>query len=411
MTVCRQAFPAEKERAHVSLFGRGMREIRYSSMEKMSGKQIRSMAFLMAMGGRFVIGGTKEAGAESYLAAALSIILIIPAYALYEYLLHKAGADGIFALCKQCLGKVAGKIAIALFGLYALWVGMALVGNLLNFIYTVFLTNTAPIVVGCACAVTVAIAMKCGRMAMARVSRLLMFSIFGILFVTALLSLISINFNSFPAPFLYESFLPVAKGALSVFTMPFGDIILLLPLLSGGRAGGKGSRELLKGAGITWVFLVAIFLRNVLALGPETYEMLFFKSFVAVRIISVGAFFQHIEILVSVIYILCDIFKLVVCTQCFTKCIAEIFDKQEDTVFAAPTVFLILGMASAFVINERYVVQFIQVNKYLSLVFIVLLPAIIAIAYRIWESSNNRRRRTGSISSSVPARGRGSARP
>lgn len=390
---------------------RGMREIRYSSMEKMSGKQIRAMAFLMTMGGRFVIGGTKEAGAESYLAAALAIILMIPAYALYEYLLHKAGADGIFALCKQCLGKVAGKIAIALFGLYALWVGMALVGNFLNFIYTVFLTDTAPIVVGCACAVTIAIAVKCGRMAMARVSRLLMFSVFGILFVTMLLSLISTDFNNFPSPLLYDGFRPIAEGALSVFAMPFGDIIILLPLLSGGRAEGKGSKELLKGAGMTWVILVVIFLRNVLALGPETYELLFFKSFVAVRIISVGAFFQRIETLVSVIYILCDVFKLVVCAQCFTKCIAELFDKQEDTVFAAPTAFLILGMASAFVINERYVVQFIQANKYLSLAFIVLLPAVIAIAYRIREASNNHRRRTGSISSSAPARGGGSVRP
>ena len=380
-------------------------------MEKMSGKQIRSMAFLMTMGGIFVIGGTKDAGAESYLSAALSLILIIPAYALYEYLLHKAGADGIFALCKKCLGKVFGKIAIAMFGLYALLIGMALIGNFLNFIHTTLLSATPSIVVGCATAAVIVAVVKCGRMAMAWVSRLIMFSVFGLLSCTLFLSLISVDFRNFPAPFLYDGFRPVAEGAFSLFAMPVGDIIILLPLLTGGRADEKGSRELLKGAGMTWLILIVIFLRNVLALGAETYELLFFKSFVAVRIISVGAFFQRIEILVSVIYILCDVFELTVCTHCFMKSLSEILDKEEGTTFAAPSVFLILGIASAFVVNERYIVRFMQVNKYLSLLFTVLLPVVIAVAYRIWESSNNRRRRTGSISSSVPVRGGDSARP
>lgn len=380
--------------------------------EKMTGRQIRSMAFLMTMGGIFVIGGTKDAGEESYLAALLSAAVIFPLYALYEYLLANAGAGGLFALCRQCLGPVFGRVSIALLGLYALIIGSALFGNYLNFIYTVFLTDTALLTVGVATAAAVALAARCGRMALARTARIIQYVVLGILSVTLFLSLFVIDLENFPLPVMAKGFPPIASGAFSLTMIPFGDAIILLPLLDGGT-GRRGSRNLMRGAGITWALLSVIFLRNVLALGASSYGILFFKSFVAVRIISVGAFFQRIEILVSVVYILCDAFKLVVCTRCVMKCLDELTgmpSREEGAVFSAPAVFLMLGLAAAFIENQWHITRFLQVSKYVAVPFAIVLPGILALCCWMQTIRNRGRLPTGCISSSAQAHGQGNRR-
>lgn len=376
---------------------------------KITERQIRSMAFLMTMGGIFVIGGTKEAGEESYLSALLSVIPTLPLYALYEHLLTRAGQGGLFALCRQCFGALFGKIAIALFGVYAVIIGTAVAGNYLNFIHTVFLTDTAFLVVGILSAAAITFMVRCGRMAMARVSRMVQYAVIGTLSVTLVLSLFAVDLDHFPYPMLYHGLQPVAAGAFSIFTVPFGDVIILLPLLDG-KSGRRGSRNLIRGAGMTWVLLTLVFLRNVLALGPASYGILFFKSFVAVRIISVGAFFQRMEILVSVIYILCDTLKLALCVQCLTKCLNELTgrsEQRENPFFAAPSALLMIGLAAVFVSNQRYITLFLQTHKYLALPFTVVLPGLLALTERLRRNSRNGQFPTGCIASSVPVSERG----
>jgi len=375
-------------------------------LETINGKYVRSMAFLVTMGGIFAIGGTKDAGEESYLAALLALGLVIPVYTLYEYLLRQSGADGLFALCRLALGRIGGKLVVALWGLYATVLGTVIFGNLLNFIHTVMLPNTETVTVGCAVAITVAVAAKCGLPALARVSRPLMFSIFGIVAVTVLLSALYVDYRNFPQPLLQNGFLAVAEGAWSLLSIPFGDLILLLPLLPSQSTGKRGSRELLKGAGMTAALLMIIFLRNVLALGSATYEMLFFKSFVAVRLISVGVFFQRIESLVSVIYLVCDVFKLAVCVHCLQKCLRTLTDCDDRGLLAAPLALWLAGMAAVFILNERYVVQFLQASKLISPPFVLGLPLILAVAVFWRDRTNNRRLPRGSTSSGVRVRGR-----
>ncbi len=364
------------------------------------------MAFLVTMGGIFAIGGTKDAGEESYLAALLAFALVIPACALYEYLLRRSSTHDFFSLCRYGLGRVGSAVITVLWGLYAAVVGMLLCGNLLNFIHTVMLPNTETVTVGCAVAVTVAVAAKCGLPALARVARPLMFAIFGIVGVTVLLSALYVDYRNFPQPFLQNGFFAVAEGAWSLFSVPFGDLILLLPLLPGKTSGKRGSRELLKGAGMTAALLVVIFLRNVLALGSATYELLFFKSFVAVRLISVGVFFQRIEILVAVIYLVCDVFKLIVCVHCMAKCLRSLTGCGDRGLLAAPLALLLAGLATAFVLNERYVVQFLQASKLISPPFVLGLPLILAAAVCLRDRTNNRRLPRGSTSNDVRVRGR-----
>ncbi len=375
-------------------------------MEAINGRQVRSMAFLVTMGGIFAIGGTKDAGEESYLAALLAFALVIPACALYEYLLRRSSTHDFFSLCRYGLGRVGSAVITVLWGLYAAVVGMLLCGNLLNFIHTVMLPNTETVTVGCAVAVTVAVAAKCGLPALARVARPLMFAIFGIVGVTVLLSALYVDYRNFPQPFLQNGFFAVAEGAWSLFSVPFGDLILLLPLLPGKTSGKRGSRELLKGAGMTAALLVVIFLRNVLALGSATYELLFFKSFVAVRLISVGVFFQRIEILVAVIYLVCDVFKLIVCVHCMAKCLRSLTGCGDRGLLAAPLALLLAGLATAFVLNERYVVQFLQASKLISPPFVLGLPLILAAAVCLRDRTNNRRLPRGSTSNDVRVRGR-----
>lgn len=377
--------------------------------EKITDRQIRSMAFLMTMGGIFVIGGTKEAGEESYLSALFAALPTFPLYALYEYLLSHVGKGGLFSMCRQCFGPVFGRVAIAMFGIYAVIIGTAVAGNYLNFIHTVFLTDTAFLVVGIASAAAIALMVRCGQMAMARVSRMVQYAVIGTLSITLILSLFAIDLDHFPYPILYQGLQPVAAGAFSIFTVPFGDLIILLPLLDGG-SGRKGSRNLMKGAGMTWVFLMLVFLRNVLALGSASYGILFFKSFVAVRIISVGAFFQRMEILVSTIYILCDALKLALCVQCLMKCLNELTgtsDQRENTLFAAPSALLMIGLAAVFVSNQRYITLFLQSHKYLALPFTVVLPGLIAVTYRLRRNNKNGQFPSGYIANNVPASARG----
>ena len=78
--------------------------------------------------------------------------------------------------------------------------------------------------------------------------------------------------------------------------------------------------------------------------------------------------------------------------------------KITNIIFALA--LLLAGLATAFVLNERYVVQFLQASKLVSPPFVLGLPLILAVAVRLRDRTNNRRLPRGSTSSGVRVRGR-----
>ncbi len=137
-------------------------------MEKIRTKQTAASVFLVVMGALLVIGGNAQAGSESYLAMLLAGIPSVFLMIMYAYLMRKSGEKGLFDLLLRCWGKVGGKIAVSLIGIYALVLGSVLLGNFLNFTKEASLLRTSKLVVGVVVAVAIALIARAGRQAIAR---------------------------------------------------------------------------------------------------------------------------------------------------------------------------------------------------------------------------------------------------
>ena len=362
-------------------------------MEPTDEKHLRAMTFLVSLGGIFVIGGTAEAGPDSYLSVMLTLPAVLAIGALYAHLARLGGADGYFGLCRRALGTVGGFLATAVTGMYALFVGSALLGDLTYFVHTVMLPALPKAVVAAAVLLVAAYAVSCGDRAMRWSAPLFTRTILGMLAFTILLSLLAVDYGNFPLPVFADGLGTVLNGSWMVFSMSFCETVILLPLVRSGREKKLRTSGFLRGGAAAVLLLALIFLRNLLALGSETAGRLFFRSFAAVRVVSFGAFFQRLEIFVSLAYLLCDLFELTACIRCIVGAADALSKRPVHRAAVLPVGLILFTGALLFASDEQKITAMIQVDRLAAPAAAILLPLAVWLGMAVKSGKHGKVRR------------------
>jgi len=316
------------------------------------------------------------AGQDAWLAVIASIIPGILIVLLFSQLIQKSRQPFPLML-EEHLGKVAGKALSFIYILIFIFLSSYTIRMFVDFILTYVMPATPISVMISLMLIASFPLLKKGVTAIFRMSEISVFiglTTSAIILVTA--------FINFPQ---WENLMPVANiriEDLALATASAGSVwsrllpVLILAFYLDKKNDSVGILYMVL---ITDVLLITfISLVSIMTLGPSIAKMLTFPTFAMVRLLHIGEFFQHLDILFVGIWVLGIFLVLTVVwfMACFTA--QQMLGLKEYRFIAAPT-SLIIGVLSILMsrnILELRILSFAIIPS-LYLISFIFIPFIV----------------------------------
>lgn len=104
-----------------------------------------------------------------------------------------------------------------------------------------------------------------------------------------------------------------------------------------------------------------------------------FKSFFAIKLLSLEGYSQHFEILIIVVYILVDIYKITILLYFASEGMKKFVGLQTKRYIILPLSMLTLAYSVFMYDNEQQIVELTSLRKLPSLFFQFVIPLLIFI--------------------------------
>jgi spore germination protein KB len=141
-------------------------------------------------------------------------------------------------------------------------------------------------------------------------------------------------------------------------------------------------------------FILSVSIRNILVLGPDFIDQLYFPSYAAVSVINIGNFLQRIEVVVAVDFLFSGFVKISVCLMSVCKGIDSFLKIGNYRQIVAPVGFLMMITSCIIYQSTMEMVEWAnKVYRYYAFPFQVILPVIIWVAAEI----KTRQQRRGNV--------------
>jgi spore germination protein KB len=185
-------------------------------------------------------------------------------------------------------------------------------------------------------------------------------------------------------PFLYNGFSPVLSSSFSVFSFPFAETVLFMAVLDFSKEKNHPFKIYYYGLAIGSFFVLFITIRNILVLGTDLINQVYFPSYAAVSLINIGDFLQRIEVTVAVVFLFAGFVKLSVCLLAAGRGVDYIFKIGNCRQIVAPIGLLMMVTSCILYQNIMEMMDFaFKVYRYYAFPFQVILPVIIWIGAEI----------------------------
>jgi spore germination protein KB len=350
--------------------------------ESITQNQASSLIAMFIVGSTIVLGVSKNSKQDSWIALILAIAAVMPLLYVYARLLRKVPGGNLFDISVETLGPVAGKIASALFFLFAVHVGSMIMRIFSQFIQiTVF--NEMPQTISLLALITLVIwVSRRGVESLCRISLILL----PLTVLAILLTVLLLAKDMHPAYLLpVGEYLNEVPGDIWVdFAFPFSEMVLLLAVTNKINSAGRPGRAMVYGVLTGGAILLATFFRNILVLGFPLQADVEFSSYSAVSIIIAGIFLSRIENLMGALLLIAGFFKVSVCLIFASNGLAKILGAEDNRPYVAPLGLLMAAMASVTFKSGMEISDFIaSAFPYYSFPFCVALPVLLWAAAEI----------------------------
>ncbi|HCC06629.1 MAG TPA: spore gernimation protein [Clostridiales bacterium] len=351
--------------------------------EIITSKQAICIMIFFITGTSLLIGTAGVAKRDCWISIILGIIMAVPFVIIYARILTLFRGKDIYEIVQMVFGKIFGKIIAILYIWYAFHLGALVLRNFGEFINVVAMPETPMLVpmfmIGVLCIMVV----SGGVEIIGRTSKFFFPIIVAVLVLVNLLGITELNFDNIK-PILYDGFLPVFKGAFSAFSFPFAETVLFTTILFALQPKKSVYNVYLWGLLIGGIIILIICIRNILVLGPDIAEILYFPSHVAVGRIEIGDFIQRIEVTVSIVLVVGTFIKASICLYAACKGISSLFGMKNYRNIVLQTGLLMIYFSS-FIYESTMQMEHwaFEIYSYYALPFQVILPIIILIAAEI----------------------------
>ena len=324
---------------------------------------------------------------DAWLALLFSGIAVVPIYLAYARTLRLFPKMGFYDIIETLFGRIVGIILISLMFFYALWASAITLFNFSEYTSLISLENTPKLVILLAFA-AVSVYLSCaGINVLGRWSVIMSASLIFNLGITFILAAKSIN-PEYLQPVFNHSFPEIAKGSVAICAAAFGDVILTTSIFAAFKEGDSPYKAYMYGLLSGGLFLILLYVRNIMILGTGMVEASVYPSYAANRVIYIGNFLEHVESLTSFNLMLLGITKISLCLSASSISAAKIFKlkKHNFTIAASAALALIIGL-TVFKSSDQ-IITILRLYLPWTFPFFVLLPLVVWIAAELHRKKN-----------------------
>ena len=351
--------------------------------EIISSKQYTAILSTFLLGSAIVLGIGSSAGRDVWIAVLIAILISVPFYFIYARILTLFPGMGLFDIIPLIFGKIVSKIFAIMIVWFAFQMGAKVVRNFTEFIRTVALLKTPQYIIAFPLILLSIWVVKAGVEVLGRWT--------AIVFPIMIFSIIAITFFLIPIlefknikPVLYEGMKPVMSAAYSVFAFPFGEALVMTAFTFRMQQKKSIYKAFFFSLLIAGATILVVTVRSLLSLGEANVAIHYFSSYASVRLVSIGEFFQRIEVTVAILFLLGGFVKTGVCLYATSRGLASVLNISNYRLIVAP-VGLLMMLLSTIIFNNTMEMFFFAENiyKFYAVPFEIIIPFIIYIGAEI----------------------------
>lgn len=147
-------------------------------------------------------------------------------------------------------------------------------------------------------------------------------------------------------PIMENGIKPVLKGAIPFLAFPFTELVAFMMIFPNVNKPKKITRGLLKGAGLGGVTLFIIVLVSILVLGADQATRSIYPSYTLARRITVGGFFERVEAMIAILWMLTIFLKVSLYLYAFILGLSQLLKLKEYQMLALPTAMILIALSA-----------------------------------------------------------------
>lgn len=350
---------------------------------KLTERQAISIMAMFTLGTGMITGGAIPAAENAWLAMLIAILVSFPIQMMYARMLSNYPGKNILQITDITFGKLISKI----FSIIFLWNGIYLSALLIR-IFDQFMSvvglNATPQIIIITVIIIIAMQMlKSGIKVFGKWSELFLYILFFYFIFIPLTLIPLLNIDNI-VPIMYDGIEPVYKGVLYAIAFPLTQNFIFLLYFNNFKEKKSYYKVFAIGPafGAFLLFIVVIF--TILVIGKNNYVESVFPPYLPIRRISIGRFFQRIEMILLLEYIYVAFVKVVASLFSALISFQHLFNLKNYKTFVIP-ITLLVGVLSYLTDSDYLDYHYITSEVYLpyAIVVNILVPFIIFIAEEI----------------------------
>lgn len=306
---------------------------------KISGYQLSLLVIAFIIGSSTIISPVHD-GRDAWISYIMGwsggFVLIFA----YAYLALLNPGKTLVQILKDTFGKVGGSILALLYVWYFIHLAALVTRNFGFFLVTTTYERTPEIFMNIIFILLSAYTLKKGLQVLGRSAEILVpVLILFIIIITAAL-FTRLDYQVF-FPVLEDGLIPVVKLVFPLLTFPFGETVAFLMLFSSLDKPNNVRRFSLFAMGTGGFFLFLILVRDIMTLGPDMIQRLYFPPAVSSELIPI----MNLDPMIGVNLLIAGGIKISVCYYAAIVGITQIFDLDSYKPFVIPVGALIVAVA------------------------------------------------------------------
>ena len=317
---------------------------------KISTRQAISICTMYFIGSNLVLGIGAEAKRDVWIAAMITFLCAVPLMLLYGRLMQVYPGKNLYDLQLDLFGAVFGRVTTLLYTWYALHLGAMVIRNFTEFIQIVSLFYQPQFTIGVTLGLLAIWCVRTGRVNLGRWAAFVFPIYISIIAILTLLTTPVWHFTNL-LPTLKDGFSPIFKGVFNMAAFPFAEAILLPLILQPLRKNSQAQWVFIIALAISAFTLTLVSVRNIMVLGIEFIQRIYYPSYATVTLINVGNFLDRIEVAVSLNFLAGGFVKIVVCLYAASLGLSKLLGFGDSKSFAVPVGVLMIVL-SQFVFSS-----------------------------------------------------------
>ena len=351
-------------------------------MDKLSNKQAISLLTMSLLGSAMILNGVLTPGIYAYISILIAGVISAAIYLMYADITKNFQRKNLLEIFKAILGRKTGRVFAAVFALFSLLAAGVHIRGFCEFVTAVSLVNTDIVFIILVTGVLAVYLANRGIGTMGRFCTATIPLIFLLIILTGVFSLGEMDTGHLRAADTAGT-ADIFNSSLMILCSPLLEAAFFIGIFNRLKTPEKANKIYLVSLLIMILTVAFSSFRNTTLLGTPTLNLVYFPSYVAVGIGSIGSFLERIEILVSTVFLICVIVKTGVILYIAFDCANSLFPKASKKISSYILGALSIAASAFWISNITKQKELNLLIILICIVFFVVIPLVLFLVYKV----------------------------